>query len=243
MKLSSSQITTAMVFAAGRGTRMLPITQTLPKPLVHIAGRTMLDHTLDRLHEAGIQKAVVNVHHLGQQVIDAVAMRKTPHIIIADERADLLDQGGGILAALPHLGDGPFIIANTDAVYLEGPSSNLKRLIALYDARAMDFLLLVAATTASTGVEGVGDFLMTPDGRLEKREECAIAPFIYTGFGIMHPRVLIGETRKIFPLAPLFFAAANAGRLYGMRLDGIWVHVGTPQAISEAELVFQDAKR
>lgn len=233
--IEKTAVSTAMVFAAGLGTRMRPITDTLPKPLVAVGGRTMLDHTLDLLVAAGVRRAVVNIHHLGEQVIVALAHRRVPEIVISDERGALLDQGGGIKAALPLLGDKPFLIANTDAVLLEGASASLPRLMAFFDARRMDFCLLLAPATHSFGMDrSLGDFVMHQDGRLEKRQERQVAPFIYSGFGIMHPRVLAREERKIFPLAPFFFAAAQKGRLYGVRLDGQWLHIGTPQALAAA---------
>ncbi len=231
-------ITTAMVFAAGLGTRMRPITDTLPKPLVRIGGRTMLDHMLDRLDEAGVSRAVVNVHHLADQIEASLAGRMRPEIVVSDERARLLDQGGGIVHARAALGADPFFICNTDALWIGGPSAELRRLAATWDPARMDVLLLVAATTASIGVDWPGDFQMDGEGRLTKRAETDVAPFVYAGVGIIKPELFDGITEPVFRLAPFFFRAAEQGRLFGTRLEGTWLHVGTPEAIADAEAAF-----
>jgi N-acetyl-alpha-D-muramate 1-phosphate uridylyltransferase len=228
----------AMVFAAGLGTRMRPITNTLPKPLVKVAGRALIDHALDRLAEAGVTTAVVNVHWLPDLIIDHLRGRASPRIIISDERERLLDQGGGIMKAMDNLGPDAFIICNTDAIWLEGPRSNLRRMIETWNPETMDALLLVASTATSVGVDWLGDFQMLPDGRLVKREERTVAPFVYSGFGIIKTELFKGETRDIFSLAPFFFDAAQRGRLHGVRLEGQWLHVGTPEAIEDAERTF-----
>lgn len=227
----------AMVFAAGLGTRMRPLSDHTPKPLVEVGGRTLIDHTLDRLASIGVETAVVNVHHLADQIENHLSTRREPHIVISDERALLLDQGGGIKKALPQLGSDPFFICNTDAFWIEGPRSNLRRLAAAWDAESMDVLLLVASAATGVGVEGSGDFTMDPAGRLRRREERGVAPFVYSGVGIIKPQRFMHETRDVFRLAPFFFAAAEAGRLSGVRLDGIWLHVGTPEAIIEANRI------
>ncbi|MEJ0094487.1 MAG: nucleotidyltransferase family protein [Methylocella sp.] len=229
--------TKAMVFAAGLGARMRPLTLTTPKPLIKVAGKPMIDHMLDRFADVGVETAIVNVHYLADQIEAHLAARKTPKIMISDERDELLDQGGGIAKALPLLGPEPFFLCNTDALWIEGPKQNLRRLAEAWDPDVMDILLLVAATTASIGVDWPGDFLMAPDGRLTRRAEREVAPFAYAGVGIVKPELFSGETRKIFPLAPFFFEAAQRGRLFGQRLDGFWLHVGAPQVIAEAEWV------
>lgn len=226
----------AMVFAAGLGTRMRPVTATLPKPLVRIAGRTMLDHMLDRLAEAGVPRAIVNVHHLADQIERHLAGRTAPAVTVSDERARLLDQAGGIRRALPAIGDGAFLVCNTDAVWIAGPCSNLQRLFADWDPDRMDVLLLVAEAATSVGVDWPGDFHMTPEGRLERRPEGDVAPFVYAGVGLMKPQAFadLADGTPV-RLAPYFFAAAARGRLFGTRLEGRWLHVGTPEAIAEAE--------
>jgi N-acetyl-alpha-D-muramate 1-phosphate uridylyltransferase len=229
----------AMVFAAGLGTRMRPVTDHLPKPLVRIGGRTMLDHMLDRLAEAGVARAVVNIHYLADQIEDHLESRTEPAITLSDERSRLLDQAGGIRRALPALGPDPFVICNTDALWIEGPQSNLPRLFADWDPERMDVLLLVAEAATSIGVDWPGDFHMDPEGRLKRRAESDVAPFVYAGVGIMKPEAFADLTDGTpVRLAPFFFEAAEAGRLYGTRLDGQWLHVGTPQAIDEAEEAF-----
>jgi N-acetyl-alpha-D-muramate 1-phosphate uridylyltransferase len=227
---------TAMVFAAGVGTRMRPITETLPKPLVEVHGRTLIDYCLDRLAEDGVERAIVNVHWLADQIEAHLAKRRAPKIIISDERSKLLDQGGGIKRALSLIGGDPFLICNTDAFWIEGPRSNIVRLARSFDAETMDILLLVAGGAGAVGVDWPGDFGMTHEGRLEPREPRHVAPFVYTGVGIVKPELFASETAEVFRLAPFFHAAAAKGRLYGVRLDGLWVHVGRPESIVEAEI-------
>ncbi len=229
---------TAMVFAAGLGTRMRPITDTLPKPLVKIGGKAMLDHMLDRLAEGGVTRAIVNVHHLADQIEHHLEGRTQPEIIISDERAKLLDQGGGIRKVLPLIGDADFLICNTDAVWLEGPHSAIAALRAAWRPEEMDVLLLVAATSGSVGVDWPGDFHMGPDGRLTKRAEREVSAFVYAGVGIIKASLFKDATDEVFRLAPYFFRAAEAGRLFGLRLNGQWLHVGAPDAIGEAERAY-----
>jgi MurNAc alpha-1-phosphate uridylyltransferase len=224
-----------MVFAAGLGQRMRPITDAIPKPLVKVGGRTLLDHCLDRLAEAGVGTAIVNVHWLADQIEAHLTSRVAPRIVISDERAKLLDQGGGIKKALPLIGDAPFFICNTDALWIEGPRSELDRLIRFFDPAKMDALLLVAQAAGAVGVDWPGDFTCDADGRLSPREDRRVAPFVYTGVGIIKPELFAGEKADVFRLAPFFFEAARKGRLIGVRLDGLWLHVGRPESIAEAE--------
>ncbi len=226
---------TAMVFAAGLGTRMRPVTNTMPKPMIPVGGKPLIDHMLDRFADIGLETAIVNVHYLADQLVRHLAPRTNPRIVISDERDALLDQGGGIKKVLPLIGAGPFFICNTDAFWLEGPRSNLATLAARWDPEIMDVLLLVAATTTSVGVDWPGDFTMLADGRLERREERTVAPFVYAGIGIMKASLFADAPDGAFRLAPYFFEAAAKGRLYGHRLDGQWLHVGTPEAIVQAE--------
>ncbi len=230
---------TAMVFAAGLGKRMRPITDMIPKPLVKIGGRAMIDHMLDRFAEIGVKRAIVNVHYLADQIERHLARRTQPQIIISDEREQLLDQGGGIKKVLLLLGDEPFFICNTDAIWLEGARSNLARLAQQWDPERMDVLLLVAASTSSIGVDWPGDFHMDAAGRLTRRGESEVAPFVYAGVGIIKPQLFADVKEDVFRLAPFFFAAAERGRLFGQRLDGQWLHVGTPAAIEDAERAIQ----
>ncbi len=231
-----------MVFAAGLGTRMRPVTDAIPKPLVRIAGRTMLDHMLDRLGEAGVRRAVVNVHYRADQIEERLKDRTSPAVVVSDERARLLDQAGGIRRALPHLGPGAFAICNTDAVWIEGAEPALPRLFADWDPERMDVLLLVAETAGSVGVDWPGDFHRDPDGRLSRRAEGEVSSFVYAGVGIMKAEAFTDlEDGVPVRLAPYFFDAAAKGRLFGTRLDGRWLHVGTPAAIAEAEAACAEA--
>ncbi len=227
---------TAMVFAAGLGTRMRPVTDTMPKPLVPVGGKPLMDHMLDRFAEVGLERAIVNVHYFADQIEAHLARRTSPRVVVSDERAKLLDQAGGIRKVLPLLGADPFFLCNTDAFWLEGPRSNLAALAASWDPAIMDVLLLVASTTTSVGVDWAGDFTMTADGRLLRREEREVAPFVYAGIGIIKPELFAAmPDDTAIRLAPCFFAAAEKGRLFGHRLEGQWLHVGTPEAIAEAE--------
>ena len=232
---SSPMPKAAMVFAAGLGARMRPITETVPKPLVKVAGKALIDHCLDRFAEAGVARAVVNVHWLADQIEAHLAARSEPAIVFSDERAQLLDQGGGIKRALPLLGPAPFFLCNTDAFWIEGPRSNLRRLAAAFDPERMDAILLVAASAGAVGVDWPGDFTLDADGRLAAREDRRIAPFVYTGVGVIKPALFAQQEAEVFRLAPFFFEAARQGRLFGLRLDGLWLHVGRPESIAEAE--------
>jgi len=228
--------TSAMVFAAGLGTRMRPLTLTRPKPLIEVAGRALIDYCLDRFADNGVEMAVVNVHYLPDQIEAHLEGRTRPRIVISDERKLLLDQGGGIAHARAALGEAPFYVCNTDAFWVEGPRSNLARLAKAFDPERMDALLLVASSAGAVGVDWPGDFEMDADGRLSRREAQKVAPFVYTGVGILKPQLFDGVTDEVFRLAPLFWKAAEAGRLFGLRLDGLWLHVGRPETIVEAEL-------
>ena len=207
---------TAMVFAAGLGTRMRPLTDTIPKPLIMVGGRALIDHSLDRFADNGVETAVVNVHYLADQIEAHLASRRRPRIVISDERDRLLDQGGAIKRARPLIGEAPFFVCNTDAFWLEGPNSNLARLAAKFDPAQMDAMLLVAASAGSVGVDWPGDFEMAADGRLARRDPQKVAPFVYTGVGILKPQGFDGVTEDVFRLAPFFWRAAEAGRLFGL---------------------------
>ena len=229
-------ITQAFVLAAGLGKRMRPITATVPKPLVEVAGKALLDHALDRAAEGGITSAVVNVHWLADLIEGHLSHRTgAPAITVSDERAELLETGGGVKKALGQFGDAPFVVFNSDSFWLEGPEPNLVRLIQGWDDAAMDVLLLVAPTATSLGYEGAGDFLMESDGRLLRRGERDVAPFIYAGVAVLRPELFAGTPDGAFSLNLLFDRAIARGRLHGLRLDGQWLHVGTPEAIAAAE--------
>ncbi|MEJ0073895.1 MAG: nucleotidyltransferase family protein [Alphaproteobacteria bacterium] len=225
----------AMVLAAGLGKRMRPLTDTLPKPLVPVAGKALIDHVLDKLGDAGVTQAVVNVHHRADQIEAHLKGRTRPRMVISDERGELLDTGGGVVKALRHLGTGPFFHMNSDTLWIEGVTPNLARLAAHFAVARMDILLLLASTATSIGYEGRGDFSMAPDGRLTRRAEREVAPFVYAGAAILSPAIFAGAPNGAFSLIRMFDRAAEAGRLHGLRLDGTWMHVGTPDAIKAAE--------
>ncbi len=231
----------AMVLAAGLGKRMRPLTATLPKPLIEVAGRALIDHGLDRLERAGVETAAVNIHYLPDLVRAHVARRKRPQIVLSDECQQLLDTGGGIAKALPELGEAPFYLLNSDSFWIEGARPNLDWLSAGWDDAAMDALLLLAPTVRSIGYSGRGDFRMDPAGRLFRRGEREVVPFAYSGAAILHPRLFAGAPPGAFSLNLLFDKAIDAERLFGVRMDGTWLHVGTPEAIAEAELSIADS--
>jgi len=225
----------AMVLAAGLGLRMQPLTARVPKPLVEVGGRPLLDHVLDRLAAAGVEQAVLNVHYLAEQIIAHVASRPRPRAMISDERDTILGTGGGVVKALPLLGDSPFFHVNSDTIWIEGPRHNLDRLADVFDPERMDALLLMAPTATSIGYDGRGDYAMGPDGHLHKRAERNVVPFVYAGAAILSPALFAEAPDGAFALTHLFDRAEEAGRLHGMRLEGTWMHVGTPEAIAAAE--------
>jgi MurNAc alpha-1-phosphate uridylyltransferase len=225
----------AMVLAAGRGKRMRPITATTPKPLVEVLGRSLIDRVFDRLVEAGVTTAVVNVHYLPDLIEIRVAKRQDIKVIVSDEREQLLDTGGGVVKALPHLGDQPFYHLNSDSIWIEGVTPNLPALADAWDSERMDGILLLAPTVGSVGYSGVGDFEMSGDGRLTRRRERTVAPFVYAGAAILSPSVFEGRAAEPFSLNRIFDELIGKGRLFGLRLEGTWLHVGTPEAIGQAE--------
>jgi MurNAc alpha-1-phosphate uridylyltransferase len=225
----------AMVLAAGLGLRMRPLTDTLPKPLVPVAGKALIDHVLDRLAAAQVERAVVNIHYLADVMPRHLAGRARPRIVLSDERGLLLGTGGGVARALPELGEAPFFHINSDTIWIDGVRPNLDRLAESFDPSAMDALLLLAPTAGSIGYSGRGDFAMAPDGRLSKRNEREVAPFVYAGAAILSPALFTNAPAGEFALTALFDRAARSGRLHGLRLEGLWMHVGTPDAVAQAE--------
>src|SRR5882757_3790061 len=222
----------AMVLAAGLGVRMRPLTDHLPKPLVSVAGQPLLDHVLDRLAAAGVTETVVNVHYLPDQIIDHVKTRARPRVIISDERDEVLGTGGAVVKALPLLGEAPFFHVNADTMWIDGVRSNLARLAESFDPDRMDILLLMAPTTSSIGYSGRSDYAMLPDGALRKRKEHQVVPFVYAGAAILSPSIFVGAPKGKFSLTKMFDAANEQERLFGLRLDGVWMHVGTPDAVA-----------
>lgn len=228
-------ITTAMVMAAGRGTRMRPLTDDRCKALVEVGGRALIDWTLDKLAGAGVKRAVVNVHHFADRLEEHLSRRAAPHIIISDERDELLETGGGLAKAAPWLGEDPIFVANIDALWIDGETPELDRLAAGFDAEAMDFRLLLSPMGSNLGFPGAGDFFLDADGRLTRRGERDHAPFAYAGVQVMHPRVLKGVEIEPFSTNRLWDAAMAQGRVFGTPMDAFWMHVGDPDARERAE--------
>lgn len=230
--------TKAMVLAAGLGTRMRPLTDDKPKAMVEVSGRPLIDRVLGRLEKAGVSEVVVNVHHHAEILEKYLKSRTVPKIVISDERGSLLDSGGGVKKALPLLGKDPFFVLNADTIWIENVRPNLPALAAFFDPARMDILLLLAATSSSLGYDGKGDFDADSEGRLTRRSEGRITPFVYAGAAIMKPELFANTPDGPFSLNLLFDRAIEAGRLYGLRLDGLWMHVGTPDAVTEAEAAY-----
>jgi len=230
-------IKSAMILAAGLGTRMRPITDTLPKPLVEVAGKPLIAYGLEALDRLGVNRIVVNVHYLAPLLIDWLSQRPGPDISISDETAELLDSGGGIVKALPMLGNDPLLVLNADTFWLEQPGAktdNLSRMADRFDPGMMDILLMTARLDQATGHTGAGDFILGEDGRLTRYKGTG-EPVIYAGAIILHPRIFNGITEAKFSLNRCFDAAASKGRLFGLAMQGHWLTVGTPEAIAEAE--------
>ena len=229
---------TAMVLAAGHGVRMRPLTDSRPKPLVEVAGRTLIDRVLDHLDAAGIARAVVNAHHMADMLETHLADRARttgPTIEISDERDQLLDTGGGVKKALPLLGDGPFYVINSDALWQDGSHKALDRLASRWDDAVMDALLLLVPTVEAVAYDGPGDFDMDPDGRLTRRGERTVSAYLFGGVQMLHPRLFEAAQDTVFSNNRLWDTAQEASRLFGLVHDGRWAHVGTPDAIRPAE--------
>ncbi|MGI9422272.1 MAG: nucleotidyltransferase family protein [Hyphomicrobiaceae bacterium] len=231
----SSALDTAMILAAGLGTRMRPLTDSKPKPLVELAGRTLLDRVLDRLDAAGFHNVIVNVHYQADTIEAAIARRTSPKVTISDERDELLDTGGGVRKALPLLGEAPVLIHNSDSIWIDGVEDNLVRLKRAWDPERMDCLMLLALSSSSIGFDGPGDFHMSSAGALTRRAEQDVAPFVFAGVSIAHPRMFQDTPAGAFSLNILWDRAIARQRLYGIRLEGYWMHVGSPSALAAAE--------
>ncbi len=232
--MNDTVISNAMVLAAGLGKRMRPLTETRPKPLIEIAGKPLLDYGLDMLVQAGVPRAVVNVHYLPDQIIEHVSHRTGPAIAISDERDELLDSAGGIIKALPLLGSDPFFVVNADTFWIDVGKPNLNRLALAWNGRAMDILIMLARLDQATGHSGGGDFRMASDGRLA-RAPGQMDALIYAGAAIVAPHIFAGAGAEPRSLNHYFDLAIAEGKLYGMEMSGHWITVGTPDAIAPAE--------
>lgn len=235
-----SDISRAMIMAAGMGNRMRPLTDKMPKPLVPFLGKPLIDHALDKLAAAGVSDVVVNLHYKAEMLEAHLKGRTRPRIQFSDERDKLLDTGGGLKKARPLLGEVPIFVMNSDTVWAEGMSPVLDRMKAFWDAEKMDALLMMAPAVTTIGECRRGDFTMDGLGRLTRRREAHVAPFMFAGVQIFHPRLLEGAPEGVFSTNLLWDKAAEEGRLFGLRLDGVWMHVGTPGDLAEAEVFMRD---
>jgi MurNAc alpha-1-phosphate uridylyltransferase len=231
-------VDTAMVLAAGLGRRMKPITDTLPKPLVPLAGVPMIDRGLDLLVRAGVRRAVVNLHYLGTMIEAHLSARTEPKVIFSWERDGLLETGGGIAKSLGKLGRQSFYAVNADIAWTDGDVPALTRLRRLWQPEKMDALLLLSALETATGYDGIGDFHLHEGGHLSRRISPEGAPYVFCGVQILHPRLFQGAPKSPFPLTVLYDRAQESRRLFGLIHDGEWYHIGTPEGLREAEGYF-----
>ena len=226
----------AMVMAAGLGTRMRPLTDDRPKPLITVGGKTLIDHSLDRLVAAGVEMAVVNLHYRAQMLKAHLDKRRDIEIRYSSEDDALLDTGGGVVKALPHFQDEPFFILNSDSIWIEGYSAALPTLAQLWDDTRMDGLLLLAAMVSALGYEGWrGDFRLSSIGPVSRVPDRIVSPFAFPGVQLVHPRLFADPPAPAFSTNIVWNRAIAKERLYGARLDGVWLHVGSPQARDDAE--------
>ena len=233
---------TAMVMAAGIGKRMRPLTATRPKPLVEVAGRALIDHVLDRLRAAGVERVIVNVHYLADSLEAHLARHENGlEILISDERDALLETGGGLVKALDLIGRDPVLVVNSDNLWLDGPVDAIKLLASRWDEAAMDALLLLVPLARAHNHGGSGDFYLAADGRITaRRKPGRVAPFTYTGVQIVHPRLIADWPEGAFSTNLFWDRAIEAGRAFGQVHQGLWFDVGTPGAIAKTEALLAD---
>ena len=226
----------AMVMAAGLGTRMRPLTDDRPKPLIAVGGKPLIDHALDRLVAAGVELAVVNLHYKADMLRAHLGKRRDIEIRYSAEDDALLDTGGGVVKALPHFENEPFFILNSDSIWVEGYSSALPTLARLWDESRMDGLLLMAAMVSALGYEGWrGDFRLSGTGHVSRVPDRMVSPFAYPGVQLVHPRLFTDPPAPAFSTNVMWNRAIASERLFGARLDGVWLHVGSPEARDDAE--------
>jgi MurNAc alpha-1-phosphate uridylyltransferase len=229
-----------MVLAAGLGTRMGTLTHDKPKPLVPVLGRTLIDRVIDRLTQGGVTQVIVNVHYKAEMLKAHLARRKDVDIVICDESDAILDTGGGVAMALPHFNGEAFFAQNSDSLWVEGMGKAMSRMRDRWDPETMDALMLLAPCTSAIGYDGRGDFEMDSLGHLNRREEMRLAPFVWTGLQIIHPRLFENAPKGRFSINKLWDRAIEKERLFGVRLDGVWIHVGTPEGLEDAEAFLRD---
>jgi N-acetyl-alpha-D-muramate 1-phosphate uridylyltransferase len=239
MNQRNTHIRTAMILSAGFGKRMRPLTDSTPKPLLKIDGTPLLGHIFDRLAAAGVERAVVNVHYLGEQIRDYLADETRIDITLIEE-PEILETGGGVKNAMSDLGTDPFYCINADAFWLNGYEDTLMRLAREWRDERMDGILLLQSTVDGHGYSGMGDFIAEPDGRLRRRPLTEVAPWLFAGVQILHPRLFNDAPDGPFSLNLLYDRALEAERLYGIVHDGEWFHIGTPAGLDEAETFLSD---
>jgi MurNAc alpha-1-phosphate uridylyltransferase len=233
--MSGERPTRALVLAAGFGERMRPLTERAPKPLIRLGGRALLDHVLDRLAEAGVREAVVNVHYLADQIETHLKPRTAPRITISDERARILDTGGAVNKVLHLLGDAPFFVHNSDSVWIERQGSTLAAMSAAWDPETMDSLLLLAPVETSLGYSGRGDFTLGAGGQVRRRQGDETAPYVFAGVSINKPSLFAGAPEGAYSINRIWDRALEAGRLAAIVHEGSWMHIGTPAALADAQ--------
>tara|TARA_B100000902_G_C27136655_1_gene826414 strand:- start:40 stop:771 length:732 start_codon:yes stop_codon:yes gene_type:complete len=224
----------AMILAAGFGVRMRPITNNIPKPLVQVLGRTLIDRTIDRLQEGGVETFVVNTHHLSEKIHTHLQKRDNLEIKFSLE-SKILETGGGINKALEYFCNEPFFTCNGDTLWLNGSQNAAIRMVNHWDPDKMDALLMLHSTVDAYGYNGIGDFNIDPLGVLSRRPESEVSPYLFTGVQILHPKLFKRAPKGSFSLNLLYDRAIETGRLYGIVHDGEWFHIGTPEALVEAE--------
>jgi MurNAc alpha-1-phosphate uridylyltransferase len=228
-------VTRAMIMGAGLGTRMRPLTDDRPKPMVMVHGRTLIDHNIDRAVAAGVTRVVVNLHYKADMLRDHLAARRDVEIVFSDETEKLLDTGGGVVKAMPLFGDAPFFILNSDSLWVEGGAPALPAMQRLWNADAMDGLLLLAEMETALGYDGNGDFVLGDEDRVARAKSDPREPYAYPGVQIVHPRLFAGAPDGAFSTNVMWDRAIAAKRLSGTVLDGVWLHVGTPEARDDAD--------
>ncbi|HUO94160.1 MAG TPA: nucleotidyltransferase family protein [Rhizomicrobium sp.] len=233
--MKKQPVTRAMIMAAGLGTRMRPLTLDRPKPLVEVRGKALIDHAVDRLVQAGVTMIVVNLHYHAEMLKKHLQKRRDVEIRFSEEPDTLLGTGGGIVKALPNFEGQPFFVHNSDSIWVEGIGHALDRMQTLWNPGEMDGLLLLASMVTALGFEGKGDFLLDAEGRIARVPEQRVSPFAYPGVQIVHPKIFDGAPKGAFSMNLLWDRSIEKGRLFGVRLDGVWMHVGTAEAVREAE--------
>jgi MurNAc alpha-1-phosphate uridylyltransferase len=240
--MNAQRPTKAMIMAAGLGTRMRPLTNDKPKPMVSVAGKPLIDHAIDRLAAAGVKTVAVNVHYRAELLKEHLRRRSDGvKIYISEETDELLGTGGGVVKALHYFGDEAFFIHNSDSIWNEGYGHALDRMIARWNPDEMDGLLLMASLVSTIGYEGVGDFVMDADGRLARVPEARVSPFAFPGVQIVHPRLFSDPPKGAFSTNVVWDRAIAKGRLFGIRLEGTWMHIGTVEALEESEAFLADS--